>query len=383
MIEYSLRLKNLPSYLFVEIDRLKQKLKKEKEEFIDLSIGDPDIPAPQAMIDVLYESAKIKENQKYALDKGKLSLRRAIRKWMKSRFGVNLDEEKEILPLLGSKEGLAHFPLAFVNKDDYVIVPSPGYPGYKGAAVTCEAKVFELPLREENNFLPDLEEIPKNIRNKAKIIYLNYPNNPTTVLASREFLKKLVKFCSKYRIIIAYDNAYSEIYFKKKPISLLEIKGAQELVLEFHSFSKTFCMTGFRIGWCCGNKDLVAGLLKIKTNIDSGIFSAIQDAATYVLEKEKRYVIDLRKIIKKRKEVFCEGLKELGFSKFWAESTFYVWIKLPKKFKSSIDFCKYLLKKRIVATPGIGFGKFGEGFIRFALTVKENILRKAIFILKG
>jgi len=380
MIEYSLRLKNLPPYLFAEIDRLKQKLRKEKKEFIDLSIGDPDIPAPQAMIDVLYESAKIKENQKYALDKGKLSLRRAIKKWMKTRFRVNLNEEKEILPLIGSKEGLVHFPLAFINKGDYIIVPSPGYPGYRGAAILSEAKIFELPLREENNFLPDLEEIPKNIRNKAKIIYLNYPNNPTTVLAPQEFLKRLVKFCSKYGIIIAYDNAYSEIYFEKKPISLLEIKGAQELTLEFHSFSKTFCMTGFRIGWCCGNKDLINGLLKVKTNIDSGIFGAIQDAAEFALKKEKGFIKNLRKIIKRRRDIFLEGIRKQGW-KVWAESTFYIWIKIP--YSSSLEFAKFLLKKGIVVTAGIGFGKFGEGFIRVALTTSEENLKKAVKILEN
>jgi len=381
MIEYSLRLKNLPPYLFAEIDRLKQKLKKEKKKFIDLSIGDPDINAPQGMIEVLYESAKRKENQKYALDKGKISLRKAIKRWMKTRFGVNLDEEEEILPLIGSKEGLVHFPLSFINKGDYAVIPSPGYPGYKGAAIISEAKIFELPLREENNFLPDLDEISLNIRNKAKLIYLNYPNNPTTVLANKEFFKRVVKFCSKYGIIIAYDNAYSEIYFDQKPLSLLEIEGAKEISLEFHSFSKTFCVTGFRIGWCCGNKDLVSGLLKIKTNIDSGIFGAIQDAAQYALRCERKFVDNLRKIIKRRRDIFLEGIKDKGW-RVRAESTFYIWIKIPQKF-SSLEFAKYLLRKGVVVTAGVSFGKFGEGFIRVALTTSEERLKKAVKILKN
>jgi len=273
-----------------------------------------------------------------------------------------------------------HFPLAFINKGDYIIIPSPGYPGYKGAAILSQAKIFTLPLREENNFLPDLEEIPLSIRNKAKIIYLNYPNNPTTVLAPQEFLKKLVKFCSKYGIIIAYDNAYSEIYFEEKPTSLLEIEEAKNIAVEFHSFSKTFCMTGFRIGWCCGSKDLVKGLLKIKTNIDSGIFGAIQDAAEFALRKEKKFVKNLRKIIKKRRDVFLEGIKKLKW-KTWAESTFYIWIKIPQS--SSLEFTKFLLKKGIVVTAGVGFGEFGEGFIRVALTTSEDNLKKAVKLLEN
>ncbi len=375
--ELSKRLQRLPPYLFAEIDRIKRELKEEGRKLIDLSIGDPDIFAPSGVIKILCNSAKLKENQKYALDQGKYNLRRAIKVWMKKRFKVSLDEEKEILPLIGSKEGLVHFPLAFVDVGDYIIIPSPAYPGYRGAAILSSARIYELPLREENNFLPDLDEIPLKIRNKTKLIYLNYPNNPTTTIAVKSFLEKLVKFCSKYGIIIAYDNAYSEIYFDKKPSSILEIKGAKEVVCEFHSLSKTFCMTGFRIGWACGNKSLIKGLLKVKTNIDSGIFGAIQDCAAYALEKESNYVKNLRKIIRKRRDVFCRGLESIGFNKFWAEATFYVWVKLPRGF-SSFDFAKFLLKKGIVATPGIGFGKFGEGFVRFSLTVEERLLKRAL-----
>jgi LL-diaminopimelate aminotransferase len=380
--ELSQRLKKLPLYLFAQIDKEKSLLRKKGIKFIDVSIGDPDIEAPKSVIDALYRGAKIKENQKYALDQGKQNFRLSIKVWSKKRFGISLDENSEILPLIGSKEGLVHFPLAFVDSGDYVIIPSPGYPGYRGAGIFSQAKLYELPLHQKNNFLPDLSKIPQLVRNKAKLIYLNYPNNPTTAIAPLGFLRDLVRFCSKYGIILVYDNAYSEIYFKERPKSILEIKGAKEIAIEFHSLSKTFCMTGFRAGWACGNQQLIKGLLKVKANIDSGIFGAVQDAAVVALEKEEKYVNKLRAIISERRDIFVNGLKMKGFKGVWAQSTFYVWAQIPKAFKSSIAFAQHLLNdKRIVATPGVGFGKYGEGFIRFALTVDKEILRKTIDLL--
>jgi len=376
-IEFSNRLKKFPPYLFTEIDRQKLNLRRKKIKFLDLSIGDPDILAPQNVIGALSKAAKVKSNQKYALDQGSPQLKKSIKVWFKKRFKVTLDENKEILPLIGSKEGLVHFPLAFVNPGDYLIIPSPGYPGYRGAGLFCGAKIHELPLLAKNNFLPDLSKIPNAVRNKAKLIYLNYPNNPTTSLAPLTFLKELVKFCTRYGIILAYDNAYSEIYFDKKPHSILEVSGAKEIALEFHSLSKTFCMTGFRVGWACGSRQLLAGLLKVKTNIDSGIFSAIQQAATVALDRENLYVSKLRKTFKKRRDIFTKGLKAQGFKDIHSDSTFYVWVKIPKAFKSSIDFSQHLLtNKKIVATPGVGFGKYGEGYIRFALTLDKAKLKQ-------
>lgn len=381
--EWSRRLKKLPPYLFAEIDRQKAQLKQAGVEFIDLSIGDPDIPAPQRVIDRLYAAAKEKVNQKYALDQGKAGLRAAIKEWFKRRFTVALDENTQILPLIGSKEGLVHLPLGVVDRGDYVLVPSPGYPGYRSAAHFCGAEIHEMPLREKDSFLPDLDSILASVRNKARLMYLNYPNNPTTALAPLVFLEKAVKFCSKYGIILAYDNAYSEIYFEEKPRSILEVKGAQEVAIEFHSFSKTFCMTGFRVGWACGSESLVNALFKVKTNIDSGIFGAIQDAAQAALEEETAYVDDLRKEFAARRDLFVAGLKQAGFGASYAQSCFYVWARLPREFKSSIDFAKYLIReKRIIATPGVGFGRHGEGFIRFALTVDRPALNKAVSRLK-
>ncbi|MCK4912171.1 MAG: aminotransferase class I/II-fold pyridoxal phosphate-dependent enzyme [Candidatus Omnitrophica bacterium] len=377
MWELSDRLKRLPPYLFAEIDRQKSELRRKKVKFIDLSIGDPDIGAPLGMLKILAAASGIKENQKYALDQGKDKFRKAIKKWFKKRFTVSLDEDKEILPLIGSKEGLVHFPLGVVNRGEYVIIPSPGYPGYRGAAFFAGAKVHEIGLLEKNDFLPDLSKIPVNVCNKAKLIYLNYPNNPTTSLAPLSFLKDLVKFCSKYGIILAYDNAYSEVYYDQKPHSILEVKGAKEVAVEFHSLSKTFCVTGLRVGWACGNQDLIKSLLKVKANIDSGIFGAIQEAAIWALEKEADYVSKLRKTIKDRRDYFVDSLRKSGFNNIYADSTFYVWTRIPADFKSSLDFSKYLIsEKNIIATPGVGFGKHGEEFIRFALTVDKSKIKQ-------
>jgi LL-diaminopimelate aminotransferase len=378
-IDISKRLKTFPPYLFAEIDRQKSELRKKGIKFIDVSIGDPDIQAPRSVIETLYSSAKIKENQKYALDQGSAAFRKTIKNWTKKRFNVSVDDKDGILPLIGSKEGLIHFPLAYVNRGEYVLVPSPGYPGYRSAARFVGAKIYEMPLHEANCFLPDLSKIPQNVRNKAKLMYLNYPNNPTTAVAPMYFLKDLVKFCAKYGIILAYDNAYSEIYFDDKPKSILEVKGAKEIAIEFHSLSKTFCMTGFRVGWAAGGSTFIKALLKIKANIDSGIFGAVQEAARVALEREASYVENLRKTLKERRDCLMAGLKAKGFSHIYCDSTFYVWTRIPQKFKTSIGFSKYLLtEKNIVATPGVGFGKYGEGFIRFALTVDTKVLKKAI-----
>jgi LL-diaminopimelate aminotransferase len=383
MFDFSKNLKKLPPYLFAAIDDKKAILRKKGVKFLDLSVGDPDISAPDRVVKLLSVSAKAKENQKYASNKGKPKLRRSIKKWMKKRFQVDLNEDSQILPVLGTKEALAHLPIGLIDKGDYVIVPSPGYPGYRAAGVLAGARVYQLPLLEKNNFLPDLAKIPKLVKKRAKILYLNYPNNPTTVSAPKSFMEEAVRFCKRHKILLAWDNAYSEIYFDKKPLSILQIKGAKQVAIEFHSLSKTFCMTGFRIGWVCGNPDIVNILAKVKSNVDSGIFPAVQDAAIAALDKELPYLVNLRKIFKQRRQCLLKTLKEAGFSKFYADLTFYIWTKLPDSFKSSLEFSKYLMEEeKIVATPGVGFGKYGEGFIRFALTVDKrklkNIFKKKI-----
>ncbi|HOX09769.1 MAG TPA: aminotransferase class I/II-fold pyridoxal phosphate-dependent enzyme, partial [Candidatus Omnitrophota bacterium] len=268
--EFSERLKKLPPYLFAEIDKAKRKAKAEGRDIIDLGIGDPDLPTPKHIIDALNKAAKDPANHHYALDAGMPQFRQAIAKWYKKRFKVVLDPDTEILPLIGSKEGIAHFPLAFINPGDYVLVPDPCYPPYKNGTTFAGGIPYIMPLLAENDFLPDLPRIEKGVLGKAKIMFVNYPNNPTGAVADREFYKKALDLSDKNNMLICSDAAYSEVcYDGYKPMSILEIDGAKERAIEFHSLSKTYNMTGWRIGWACGNRKAVEGLAKVKSNIDS------------------------------------------------------------------------------------------------------------------
>jgi LL-diaminopimelate aminotransferase len=379
-ITQSEKLNQLPPYLFVEMDRLKRQAKDQGRDIIDLGIGDPDEPTPQFIIDKLYEVAKDKANHRYALDAGMPSLRESISRWYKKRFNVALNPDNEILPLIGSKEGIAHFPLAVLNKGDYALVPDPCYPPYKGGAIFAGAKVYLMPLLSKNDFLPDLARIRATVLKKAKIIFINYPNNPTSSIATDEFYKGLIQFALKNNIIVISDLAYSEIYFDGcRPRSLLEFEGAKDCVIEFHSLSKTYNMTGWRMGWACGNSQLVSLLGRVKSNIDSGIFQAIQIAAASALDSDNSFTDSMRKMYQDRRDVLVSGLNSLGFNINIPKATFYIWAKIPRRFGKSMDFAKTLLDKaNIVATPGVGFGQYGERYIRFALTITVERIRQAI-----
>ena len=305
------------------------------------------------------------------------------RGWYKRRFGVNLDPDTQILPLIGSKEGIAHFPLAFINTGDYSLVPDPSYPPYKGGTILAGGRIHLLPLREENNFLPDINKIPAAIKRKAKILFINYPNNPTAATANRDFYRSVVEFAKKNRIIVISDLAYSEIsYDGYKPSSFLEIEGASDVGIEFHSLSKTYNMTGWRIGWACGNPALVAALAKVKSNIDSGIFSAVQLAGIAALEGPKQHIEDMRRMYEERRNILVEGLRSFGFQAPLPRATFYVWMRIPKKTKS-IAFSRLLLDRAdIIVTPGVGFGSNAEQYVRMALTVPKERIREALERLK-
>ena len=378
-IEFSKRLKNLPPYLFVEIDKAKREARKQGRDLIDLGIGDPDLPTPGNIIEKLYQASKDSRNHKYALDQGMPVLRQAIADWYKRRFNVDLNPETQILPLIGSKEGIAHMPLAFVNRGEYVLSPNPSYPPYRGSAILSDGKVQDMPLLEKNNFLPDFKKIPLPARKKAKLMFLNYPNNPTGAIADAEFYRKAIDFASKYNIIIAHDAAYSEMsYDGYKPMSFLEVEGAKDTGVEFHSLSKTYNMTGWRIGWVCGNARVVSGIAKVKSNIDSGIFSAIQIAGVEALSGPQEHIQKMRAIYQERRDVLCAGLKSIGWNFLKPEAAFYVWVSVPKGYDSR-GFAALLLEKcDIVVTPGVGFGKCGEGYIRFALTVSKERVQEAM-----
>ncbi len=382
-IETSKKLQALPPYLFLEIDKAKRKARAEGRDIIDLGVGDPDQPTPGYIIESLNKASQNPANHRYALDQGMPALRIAISNWYKKRFRVTLDPDAEVLPLIGSKEGIAHFPLAFLNNGDYSLVPDPCYPPYKGGTILAGGKPYLMPLLADNDFLPDLSKIPAGIRKKSRIIYINYPNNPTSAVAEKDFYRKAVDFAHKNNIILLSDLAYSEMsYDGYRPSSILEIEGAREVAIEFHSLSKTYNMTGWRVGWACGNKELVGALAKVKSNVDSGIFSAVQVAGITALENDNGHVQKMCEMYQKRRDALIDGLNSLGWKVSRPKATFYIWAKIPDA-KSSIEFASFLLDKaNIIATPGVGFGSSGEGYIRFALTVNEQRITEAIERLK-
>ncbi len=379
----SKRLTQLPPYLFVEIDKAKRKARQQGRDIIDLGIGDPDLPTPAYVIEELYSAAQDAANHRYALDQGMPALRQAISGWYQKRFSVALDPETEILPLIGSKEGIAHFPLAFINPGDYSLVPDPCYPPYKGGTIFAGGKPYLLPLLEKNDFLLDLGRIPQTVLRKAKLLYMNYPNNPTGATCEKSFYKDVVAFARKHKLIVISDLAYSEMsYDGYQPASFLEVEGGREVGIEFHSLSKTCNMTGWRVGWACGNKALVSALAKVKSNIDSGIFSAVQVAAVKAIEKSGEHIRSMCAIYEQRRDILVDGLQSLGWSVRKPRATFYVWAKIPKG-TTSIAFAADILNRAdLVATPGNGFGKYGEGYIRFALTVPKERMVEAVARLK-
>jgi LL-diaminopimelate aminotransferase len=369
----------LPPYLFLEIDQAKRKARAQGRDIIDLGVGDPDQPTPKHIIAALSRAVQDPASHRYALDQGMPGLRNAIAGWYNKRFRVKLNPDKEILPLLGSKEGIAHFPLACLNNGDYSLVPDPYYPPYKGGTILAGGRPYLVPLREKNNFLPDLKKIPTPILKKARLLYLNYPNNPTAATADQDFYRWVIDFAHRHKLIVLSDLAYSELsYDGYQPPSFLELEGAKEVAIEFHSLSKTCNMTGWRIGWACGNPQLVGALAKVKSNIDSGIFSAVQLAGIAALLGLDKQVIALRKLYQQRRDVLVAGLRSLGWCVVSPKATFYLWLKIPPK-QNSISFASLLLRKaNLLVTPGIGFGKYGEGYIRMALTVPEERIQEAI-----
>ncbi len=378
-IQPSDRLKQLPPYLFMEIDRLKVEVQSKGVDIIDLGVGDPDLPTPAHILHRLNQAALDPKNHRYPSYSGMNDFRKVVASWYQRRFGVALDPEKEVVTLIGSKEGIAHFPLAFLNPGDLALVTSPGYPVYHIGTLFAGGQSYFLPLLKGNRFLPDLSQIPREAAGQAKILFLNYPNNPTAAVADRGFFEQVVRFARENQVIIAHDAAYSEIaYDGYRPLSFMEIPGAKEVGIEFHSLSKTYNMTGWRIGFAVGNDRLIAGLSQIKSNIDSGAAQAIQWAGIEALEGPQDCLVELNAIYQKRRDLMVAGLKKVGLGVEAPKATFYLWIEVPKGYTSTRTTAHLLEQAGIVTTPGNGFGDPGEGYFRISLTVPEERLEEAV-----
>jgi LL-diaminopimelate aminotransferase len=372
------RLSALPPYLFAEIDRLKQEAQNRGMDIINLGVGDPDLPTPPHIVNELARAGADPQNHQYPSYEGMLSFRRAAASWYQKRFGVTLDPGKEVLSLIGSKEGIGHIPLAFVDPGDVVLYTDPGYPVYHAGTVFAQGEPYPLPLLRPNRFLPDLGSIPAPVAQKAKLMFINYPNNPTAATATLDFFRQAVDFAKKNNIILCHDAAYSEMAFEEEPPSILAVEGAKEVAIEFHSLSKTYNMTGWRIGFAVGNAEILAGLGRIKTNLDSGIFQAVQAAGITALTGPQDCVTQMRKVYRERRDALVDGLNALGWGVDKPKATFYVWIPVPPGLTSTQLTARLLSEAGIVSTPGLGFGKAGEGYIRMALTVGVERIKEAV-----
>jgi len=378
---YASRMSSLPPYLFARIDEMKAAQQKKGVDIIDLGVGDPDLPTPAHIVAALCEAAQDPANHHYPSYAGMQAYREAVADWYKSRFGVTLDAGREVLALMGSKDGIAHIAEAFVNPGDYVLAPSPGYPVYRTGTLFAEGRVHDMPLTRENGFVPVLSEIPKKVAKAAKLMYINYPNNPTAATAPDGFYREVVDFARDYDVIVVSDNAYSEIaYDGYRAPSFLATRGAMEVGIEMHSLSKTYNMTGWRIGMAVGNAEVLGGLGCVKTNVDSGVFNAVQHAAIAALRGPQDCVRQACGIYQERRDVLVGGLRGLGFEVPVPKATFYVWLPVG----DSVAFAaKLLTGAGIVATPGVGFGASGEGYVRFAITRPVARIREALGRMKG
>ncbi|TMA62082.1 MAG: LL-diaminopimelate aminotransferase [Deltaproteobacteria bacterium] len=371
------RINELPPYLFAEIDRRKRQALSQGVDLIDLGIGDPDIPTPSVVVEKLLEGASKPANHRYPNSSGMLEFREAVANWYKSRFNVKLDPGTEVVSLIGSKEGIGNMAVAFVDPGDVVLVASPCYPVYHIGTSFSGGKNFFLPLKRENHFLPDLDAIPPDIAKQAKLLWINYPNNPTAAVADKTFFERVVEFAKRYNVIVCNDAAYTEMgYDGYRPMSFLEVEGGREVGIEFHSLSKTFNMTGWRIGMAVGNPELVGGLAQAKSNLDSGIFQAIQEAGSEALRLGDQIVEPSRNIYQERRDILVDGLRAVGLQCDKPRATFYVWVSCPRGLSSADFTAKLLDEAGVVTTPGNGFGEAGEGYVRFTVCVDKERLRE-------
>lgn len=377
------RMKRLPLYLFTIIDDLKREAHRRGLDIIDLGMGNPDRATPKHIVDELCKRARDPENHRYSrsIDSVECELRKAIAKWYKTKFDVKVDPDSEVLPLIGSKEGIAHISLAFLNNDDIALVPNPSYPVHFNGVLIAGGILHNLPTNEENGFIPDLESVPPSILRKTKMMFLSYPNNPTCTVVTKGFFRKAVAFARKNRIILVHDLTYSDIVFDGyKASSMLQIPGAKQVGVEFHTLSKSYNMAGWRIGFAVGNAGTLKSLAKTKGYIDFGLFKPIQYAAIKALSGPQGCVRKQVALYKRRRDVMVSALAKIGWDVPKPKATFYLWARIPDKYSAltSMEFVSLLIREAgVVLAPGTGFGEYGEGFVRFALVEEEDRLKEA------
>jgi LL-diaminopimelate aminotransferase len=376
-MEEAERLQKLPTYIFAKQDKLKIEMRKKGADLIDLGLGSPNIAPPKEVIDEMISALKDPANHRYPIFDGSHEFIQAIIHWVKRQYNVHINDE-EVVPLIGSKEGLVHLQLAYLNPGDTTLVPMPAYPAHFRGAILAGAEPIVLPTTERTGFLPNLKIIDESIAKRAKMLFLSYPTNPTGACVPIEFFEEAVHFAKKYDLLLVHDFAYAEIYFDgKKPPSILTVPGAKDVAIEFHTMSKTFGMAGWRCGFAVGNRNFIESLKKIKTNLDYGMFSAIQKAAIKALTMENGYIDNVRATYQRRRDLVIDRLKDLGWNVQKPKGAMYVWLPIPKGF-NSYDWMIYLMEKAgVVLTPGIAFGELGEGYARISLIESEENLNRA------
>ena len=378
------RIEKLPPYLFVTISKKIAEKRAQGEDVITLAVGDPDIPTPRHVIERLCQAAQDPQNHRYPESEGLPQFRNAIAQWYEKRFGVTLDPDREILPLIGAKEGIGHIALCFIDPGDIALVPDPAYPVYSIGTMFAGGSSYYMPLTEDNDFLPDLDRIPAEIARKAKILWINYPNNPTAAVADHEFFERVVAFARKYDIAVCHDAPYTEVAFDGyRPVSFLEASGAMKTGVEFHSLSKSYNMTGWRVGMVVGNAGIIDALRRVKSNLDSGIPQAIQQAAIEALTGPQDCVTEHNTIYKRRRDRVLQTLNQIGLKARPPSASLYIWARVPAGY-TSLEFATSLLDDAgVVVTPGISYGKYGEGYIRLSLTVPDQRLEEALARLRA
>lgn len=382
-MEEAQRLLKLPTYVFAQLDKLKAQQRAKGADLIDLGMGNPDVPPPKLVTKALIKALDEPQNHRYPSFEGLPDFKEAAAKWCKKQYGFEVNPENEVVALIGSKEGLIHLAFAFINPGDTTLVPLPAYPAHFRGTILAGGNPYVLPTTERAGYIPDLDAVDDSIARRAKILFISYPTNPTAAVAPKEFLVKAVKFAKHYNLILVHDFAYAEMYFEgKKPASCLSVHGAKDVCVEFHTLSKTFGMAGWRVGFAVGNKEIIESLRKIKTNLDYGLFTAVQRAAIAALKMKDGYFDEMRATYQKRRDIFVEGLNELGWNVAKPMATMYLWVPVPRGYNST-SFSLYLIEKTgVVVSPGVAFGSLGEGYIRVALVEPENRLKEALSRLK-